>query len=60
MSIDKTDKADTQKRRLVLKIERFKELTPAELGKVHGANSLNCNAAGCKTDSSIECVRDND
>lgn len=59
MDIGKKDGTGTQKRRLMLKVERFKELTPAELSEVHGAATLNCNAGGCSTSGS-NCIRDDD
>jgi len=58
MEIEKNDGTEAQKRRLVLKVERFKELTPAELSEVHGANTLNCNV-GCST-SGDNCIKDDD
>jgi hypothetical protein len=58
MEIEKKDDGKSQKRQLILKVERFKELTPAELSDVHGANTLNCNV-GCSTSGS-NCIRDDD
>jgi hypothetical protein len=54
-----TSAFEQPRRRLILQVERFKELTPAQLGEVHGGVSAGCQDKPCNTSSS-DCIRDED